>query len=118
VKWPFPMPPPPTLAEMLDSCVLNRSISEQEVQRFKQALDREQSGPGPQRSELQRKLSQHTSDAEHWGDYVTHYRARVAQEGKATRPRAAAVLVAQFPPPAPDRRLPREPGADDEELPF
>lgn len=125
-RWPNPLPVP-TLGDLLDSCVLNRSLAEAQLERFRQALQREQPGPGQRLSELQGLISQHAADLEHWGDYVGYYRKRIAKEGMKATVQGMAKFVAsvgpvwgrpmaeKLPPFPPDRRLPREPGEDDEE---
>ena len=119
----------PTMAELLASSVRNRDIAEQQVQRIKQFLDREQE-PGLEREKLLIDLSRYQADVAHWASYCLWYRLRCDREGAGAIPAMCGrggveTLPARKPvrpaPPVvvPDPRLPRESDDDDEgDIPF
>ena len=61
---------------------------------------------------LRERITRNQSEQKHWREYVDHYQPLAAAEAPPVAPR-----LPTDPLPAPDPRLPREPGMDDEEPP-
>ena len=118
------LPPIPTLSELAANCQHNVRVAEHQIQATRQHLAR--AGLGPERNRLLVDLSRYQSDYHHWSDYVGHYRARAVKEGADVIPRMSlfgrdwgaqiAEAARQRMNQQPDRRLPREPGDDDDEV--
>jgi len=131
----YTRPPVPTLAEMVAACLKNADVAKSQQERWQQLAGRE--GPGPQLDAARRELARYTADYEHWSSYVAYYRGRVSKEGpnvvptmtgvlgRDRGPGMAAVIAKRMNDPKDvawgqviDRRLPREPGDDLDDVPF
>lgn len=110
----------PTLAGCLASSERNRDIAERQVEATRQNLQRH----GAADPVLLHALSRFKAEHAHWADYVGYYRARVAREGAPTVPAMLGIVerpaerkpVRPAPILEPDRRLPRERDAGDDDL--
>lgn len=108
-----PIPPMPTLGEMVTACLHNADVANFQRRRLRQQL-RAVPEPGLERDRLSIELSVAEADYHHWSDYVGYYRARVAREGAGALPmmmRHPALVPMAVPVPT----RAREPGEDDDD---
>ncbi len=97
----------PTDEECVRSCLENAEHAARDEAATRDLLGRLPPGD-TRRPQARQDLMRHVSDQPHWRSVAAFYRARIA----AKRPALTSV------PPEPDRRLPREPGDDTEEMAF
>jgi hypothetical protein len=119
-----------SLQSLLDSCLANIAKAAQEEGRMRALYARLAPGDvrlvGTQEEPpLGYQITREVQNQKHWREYAAHYRGRIAREGRdamatVETPRRYRHAPAELPPvPEPDRRLPREPGDDEEEVvPF
>lgn len=98
LSWKGQPTTPPTDAECADSCIRNAEESGRREGAARAEYDRLPPGE-PRLERLAQEIARHVADQRHWRRVAAWYRERIAK--------------AAPPPPAPDRRLPREVGEDD-----
>lgn len=115
---------PMSLAELAQVCVQNATDAARGEAEARAAYSRLTPGD-PAVGEAACDIVRYRADQWHWRSYAAYYRARAAKEGGSTLvplPRGMAAIAERVKPapadPAPDPRLPREPGGDDADLPF